>query len=421
MILLPFLFFSVLTVYWWHKHGGMDLCVYMSGLYTFICLIAIALNVFEIMGEGGILFDNDNYVFGVIPTLLFCLSIGLCLLPFSVIYTRDIKRITIMSPWSIDVFSWMLIAVAFLNLYLVADSTLDILQGDLAQIRKEHYAGMETPAQLKAETLPFIVKFFYYLNPSTILCLPILFFNLAFRNKGIVFNALLLFASLSCPVLGIQVVDRTEIVYWGLMLVFCLFFFYRFLSSRVRWSLVIAGIPIIVLAVVYLVAVSQARFDQRGSSGAGNRTAQYAGQGFLNFCYFYENGHLEYISPERELPFINHFVYHVDSNDERREERSGEQGFFISVFATFIGDIMLDLGIVGMMVWVAGYFLLTMLLLRRSHRDVFDISEVLLIYLLAIIPIFGIFYYRFFAFTNTFSFIFALGLLFLSKYKILLK
>ncbi|MCR5180947.1 MAG: hypothetical protein K6C30_07010 [Bacteroidaceae bacterium] len=421
MILVPFLLFSFLTGYWWYKHGSLDVCVYMAGLYAFTSLLAIIVFLAELMGEGGILFDNSNAHFGFVPTLLYCTCITLALLPFSLIYGKDLKKITLNAPWAIDALSWMLIALAFLNLYLVADSTLDILQGDLGKIRNDAYAGVDSPAALKAETMPFILRFFYYFNPATLLALPIFFYNICFRKKHWWFNALLLFASLSMSIVGIQTADRTELVFYGQMLLFCLIFFHRYFTPKIKWTLAAVGLPLIIISVTYLVAVSQARFDDKTSSDSGNRAIQYGGQGYINFCYFYEEGKFEYLSTERVFPAINHFIFKKDSNMERREERNGEQGFFMSVFPTFIGDLMLDISPLGMVLWIISYFLLMMLTIRQSHREEFDFSEVLFIFLMAIIPIFGIFYYRFFFFACTFTLVLVIGVLIASHFKLVLK
>lgn len=421
MILIPFIFFTLLTGYWSYRHGTLDICVYMSGLYAFTTLLAIFIVVFDMLGQGGVLFSDSDLKFGLLPTLLFCLCIGLCLAPFSLFYGREVKTITIRAPWAVDLLSLMLIAVSLLNLYLVADSTLDILQGDLAKIRSDAYAGIESPAQLKSETLPFIVRFFYYFNVSTVLCLPLVFYNICFRHTSWWWNLLLFFASLSMPIAGIQVADRTEIVFYGEMLFFCVILFYRYIPKRFKWSLAIVGLPLVVAAVAYVVAVTQARFDDKKSSSSVERTIQYAGQGYLNFCFFYERGNFDYLSPEREFPLYHHFFLHKDSNSERRDERMGEQGFFMSIFPTFIGDLLLDISPLGMIVWVIFYFMVVMLVFRRSHREEFDISEILFIYILAAVPIFGIFYYRLFFFTYTFTLILVLGTYVVSKFKFVLK
>lgn len=417
MYLLPFIFFLGLTIYWWREHGMCDVCVYMSGLYALMSGMGVALILTDCLGEGGIAFENFNATFGLVPTLLFCGVIGLSLLPFSMIYGKDLKRITIHNPLAVDLFSWVLIAEFALNLYLVADSTMDILQGDLGQLRSEHYAGMETPAALKAETLNYALRVFYYFHPATILALPLFFFNICFRKKPWWFNLILALTSLSYPIAGIQTADRTETIFLAQMAVFCIIFFRPFFSPKIKRILLIGGLPIMLLGATYFSMVSESRFDKHQKTSSTIRNFQYAGQGYLNFCYFYEHGNFDYFAPEREFPLYNHFVNHVDSNDDRRNQRQGEQGFFMSIFATFAGDIMLDLGPQLMVVWVICYFLLCMMVVGRAHLEEIEISKLLVIFMLAVIPVFGIFYYRYFAFQCTFMMVLVAALYFISHYR----
>lgn len=401
MVFVPFIYFTLLTAYWWKKHGAFDICVYMSSLYAVSSFFEIVVVYGGMLGEGGILFDETDIELGVLPTILFCLIHTFAMLPFSLIYKKDIKEITPPRTNILTVVGWILIAVSLLNFYLVGSSTVEILSGDLASIRADHYNGIESPAQVKAEALPSFLAYFYYLNTSTLLALPLFFYYLCCdKGKPWWFKALLLFASLSVPLQGIQVVDRTEILLWGMMLVFCLVFFGKFLAKKQKRIMMLSGIPFIVLALIYFIAVTQARFDEM-DGGAEAGAVQYAGQGHLNFCFFWENQRTDIVSPEREFPLIYHFLFNIDSNPERRDDRSGQQGFFISVFPTYIGDIMLDITPIGMILWVIYFFLITMLVIKKGHRNEFDIGEMLLIYILSVIPIFGIFYYRYFTFTYT--------------------
>lgn len=401
MVFVPFIYFTLLTAYWWKKHGAFDICVYMSSLYAVSSFFEIVVVYGGMLGEGGILFDETDIELGVLPTILFCLIHTFAMLPFSLIYKKDIKEITPPRTNILTVVGWILIAVSLLNFYLVGSSTMEILSGDLASIRADHYNGIESPAQVKAESLPSVLIYFYYLNTSTLLALPLFFYYLCCdKEKPWWFKALLLFASLSVPLQGIQVVDRTEILLWGMMLFFCLVFFGKFLTKKQKRIMALSGVPFIILALVYFVAVTQARFGE-SDGGAEAGAVQYAGQGHLNFCFFWENQRTDIVAPEREFPFIWHFLYQINSDSERRSDRSGQQGFFISVFPTYIGDIMLDLTPMGMLLWVIYFFLATMLVVKVGHRQVFDIGEVLAIYILSVIPIFGIFYYRYFYFTYT--------------------
>lgn len=401
MIFIPFIFFSLLTIYLWKKHKYLDMCIYMTLLYTFTTLCAISLVLFDMLGAGGVLFDNSDIELNIIPTLVFCVVIGLCIMPFSMVYTKEIKEITPPMPFVLEGVSWFLIVVSLLNLYIVADSTMDILQGDLEAVRQAHYEGLMTPAEIKVSSMPFVVQFMYYFNTSTLLCLPLFFYHLCFNKRPVWYLALLFFASLSSPIAGIQTVDRTEIMFYSMMFLLCLLFFYPHLSKKLRRISITFSIFFASLFLVYIIAVSQARFSER-SGGAETSALQYTGQGYLNFCFFWENGKFEELASEREFPFINHYLLKQDSNSSRRDERSGKEGFFISVFPTFVGDVLLDLTPIGMFIWISVYFIICMIVIQRPHRSIYSIGDILMLFCLSITPVFGIFYYKLFHFTHTF-------------------
>lgn len=416
MILVPFIYFSLLTFYWWKKHKGFDVCVYMSGLYTLTSFLAIIIVANDLLADGGILFDNYDIELNVIPTIFYCLFLTLGMLPFSMIYKKDIKTISTNNPLLIDALSCFLIFIALLNLYLVADSTLEILSGDLSTVRSNHYEGIESPAQVKAESMPFILRFLYYFNISTLLSIPLFFYYMCFRKRPWWFVLLLLFSSLSMPIAGIQSADRTEVVMYGMMFITCLILFHPHLSKKLKKILRATSIPIALAALTYFVVVSDARFSKR-EGGATTSALQYAGQGYLNFCFFWEKANTDYITAEREFPLIAHYAFKIDNDDYRRSIRSGQQGFFMSVFATYIGDILLDLTPIGMVLWAIAYFLITIILLRWPHREEYNIGELLMVFVLSIIPVFGIFYYRLMSFTYTFMVILAALVYIVDKYK----
>ncbi len=416
MIVVPFIFFSLLTYYWWKKHEGFDVCVYMSGLYTLTSFLAIIIVLGNLLEEGGILFDNYDLELSFLPTICYCAFLGIGMLPFSMIYKKDLKNININNPLVIDALSCFLILIALLNLYLVADSTIEILSGDLSTVRTDHYEGIESPAQVKAESMPYIFRFLYYFNVSTLLAIPLFFYYLCFGKRPWWFTLLLFFTSLSMPIAGIQSADRTEVVFYGMMFISCLILFHPHLSKKVKKTLRFVSIPVAFAALTYFVVVSDARFSKR-DGGAATSALQYAGQGYLNFCFFWEKAKTEYITAEREFPLIAHYVFHIDNDDYRRSVRSGQQGFFMSVFATYIGDILLDLTPIGMILWVVAFFIISVIIFKWPHREELNIGELLAFFVLSIIPTFGIFYYRFMSFTYTFMVILVALVFLLEKYK----
>lgn len=417
MVVIPFIFFLLLTIYLWIKHKGLDVCVFISALYTFTSLLAIIIVAGDMLDGGGVLFDETDIQLNLLPTLCYCFFITIGIMPFSLVYKKDLKNITVKNPLVIHGLSVFLICIALLNLYLVADSTVEILSGDFSTIRNDHYNGLESPAEIKAQGLPYILRFLYYFNASTILALPLAFYYLCFRKHAGWFAALLFATSLSMPIQGIQVADRTEIAMYALMFLSCLILFHPHLSPKIKMGLRIATIPVGVAAIIYFAAVSDSRF-KKTDGGAETSAIQYAGQGYLNFCFFWENGKWEYASAEREFPLISHYLFHVDNSPLRRSERSGEQGFFMSVFASYIGDVLLDLTPFGMVIWCVLFFFICMILFRRPHREELSIEELLAFFVLSIIPTFGIFYYRFMSYPHTYMLLLVAAVFVLDRYKI---
>lgn len=420
MYLIPFIYFSILTLFWWKKHQQIDICVYLSGLYTISTFCAVIIITQNLLDAGGVLFDKTDLELNFIPTIVFCALHTFCLLPFSMVYNKDLRQITPNGKKNLFYFTLLLIIVGLINFYLVFDSTLEILQGDLSTIRSDHYKGIMSPAQIKGESMPSILRYLYTLNVSTLLALPIFFYYISFEKRHWIWNAMILLTSFSVPLAGIQMADRTEIILYIQMFVFCLIFFRNLIPNKVKRLMKLSLVPACFLLITYVTIVSIDRFDKR-EGGATESIIQYAGQGYLNFCFFWEHAKSNHIATEREFPLINHTLTHIDSSPERRSERSGQHGFYISVFPTYLGDIMLDITIWGMLIWSIFFFIVTMLIIKASHRKAFNIGEMIGIFACAVIPIFGIFYYRYFYFTYTFLLIIAATIYISSKIKFVLK
>lgn len=402
MFILPFVYFSLFAYYLYQKQEGITVAVYMSALYALTGLCAIITILTGNLGEdGGILYENNNAEFGVIPTIFYCGLLTAVIWPFTRFNTLKLKDVSLVNGRVLDVFGIFLILMSALNLYLVADSTMDILNGDFAELRKSFYEGEETLAQLKAKSKPGL-SYIYLLNVVTIFALPLSMYNICEHRRSWWFNGLLLFASLSMPIAGIQSADRTEMAFYGIMAMFTLIMFWPKLTTKIKVVLGIAATPFVIGMGVYVSAVSNDRFEKSYAGSTGS-VIQYVGQGYINFCYIWEHANSDYIATEREFPLINRVLTGVVSDAERRSQRSGEQGFFISVFPTFIGDILLDLSLPGMLIWVLAFIAICHRFIPNTQDPDTEVEagDYLVVFLLGIIPTFGVFYYRYFNFKST--------------------
>lgn len=419
MYFVPFIYFAFLTAYLWIKDKCFGIAVYMSLLYTITSLCGVIIVSGNMLEGSGVLINGWEPDFGIIPTVLYCGLLSLTIFPFHFIKPKNLTNITNQHPYILLGLCIILLAQALLNLYIIADSTMDILNGDLSDARQAHYEGETSLADIKAMTLPGIVQYFNYLNFSTILAIPLFFYYTCVEKKTLWLTSILLFISLSGPLKSIQSADRAELIIYGEMFLFCLVFFQNMLTKVVKRLMYFVGIPFVAIAVTYLTAVSMARFDET-DEGASGTTLQYAGQSYINFCYFYDNADPDLIYPEREIPIISHTLLKSDYV-ESKDVRTAKEGFFIGVFATHVGAWMLDIGIMGAIIWSCLFSLLCLIIIRYFNRKTFDVSEVLLLFVLATIPIFGIFYYRFYSFQIALQYVLAGILYILSWYEFVWK
>lgn len=395
LIYVPFIWFLGLTFYLWKKQGCIDVSVFLAAEYALTALCAILCVKMGYLGASGIQYTNDNISLHIIPTCFYCILHTILILPFSRLNTHRIKDIVINNEKMFDLFAYFLIAVAVLNIYIVADNIIQVLtEKNFAAVRSAHYAGEETLATAKAKTLPRILGYFYYFNRTTVLALPCLFYSLCFLKKKWWFNLGLLISALSLSLAGITVADRTEIIFFIQTLCLCFILFFPFIKKSQWQFLKKVLIPLGIVAILYVGGITIVRFENRTQGVAGG-ALQYAGQGYLNFCYFFDNCHSQHIHTERMLPLYNKITQDDINYPELRDTISKEQGFFISVFPTYLGDFLCDTGIIGMLLW-AGVFLLLLLstLVRTTEKIYF--GQILWYYILATIPMFGIFYYPYF-------------------------
>lgn len=400
MVYIPFLWFLLLTFWLWNKHKRIDICVYMSALYAFTSFCAVLIVELNLLGAGGVQFEKETLRLNLSPTLLYCVLLTISILPFSRIYMSRIDTITLSSNRLFDYFAAFLLLLALINLYTVFDSTLGILRGDIQEIRASHYGGEESIAFQKLKSLPSILGYIDYFKYTTLLALPMYFYSICFLNKSTLYNILLLFISLTIPLQAIQTVDRTEFIFYAQMFLFSFLLFKKFMGKSQYKQLKLVFIPLAFMFIVYIAMVTIARFGEK-DSGAWGGALQYAGQGYLNFCYFYENANPNIQYTDRMFPLYNHVVNGIDGNSELRDEKSMYHGFFISVFATFIGDFLLDVGLVGTIGWIIAFFILCITFFPRSNDNVVSLGQLFFVFIMGVIPVFGVFYYRYFYFYYT--------------------
>lgn len=414
MYFFPFIYFSGLTYYFWQKNRCFDLAVLISTLFSITSLCCIIMVLGGHLSGSGVLADGWMPEFGFIPTILYCGLVTLTILPFSFIRPNLVENIGNVHRITMYVFTAFIIIQGLLVYYLVGEFLTDILNGDFKALKDAHYAGDLTPADAKMLTMPAPLQFIYFLRYMTLLGIPLFFYYSCVEKWSLLKSLPLLFASISPVLRGILSADRTEIIHYGLMFLFSVVFFQSLITKKVQHFLSIVSIPVVAIGLTYVFAVSDSRFEKE-EEGTEGSMLEYAGQSYVNFCYFYDNHDPELYYIERELPISSFFLLKSQYVDTK-EERTAKEGFFIGVFASHIGAWLIDTGVIGCSLISAFFALLCCLVIKRYNRTEFDIAEVLLIFVLGAVPTFGIFYYRYYSIGTASIYIAAIALYLFSKY-----
>lgn len=416
MHFIPFIYFSGLCYYLWQKHRVFDVAVYMSLLFTITSLCCVLMVQLGYMEGSGVLADGWEAEFGFIPTCLYCALITITILPFSLFRPEKLEKVTIAHKYIIWAFTLFIFVQGMVVLYLVGGSIADLLNGDFQYLKDSHYAGDLSPADVKMLTMPMPIQALYLTSYTTFFGLPLFFYFTCVEHRKIWYTWILLLVAAAPVIRGMIQADRTEIINFGLMFFFCLCLFQKLLTRQVKIFFSLASIPVLLVGVVYILAVSASRFEDK-EEGASGSMLEYAGQPFANFCYFYENHNRNLYYIERELPLTSFILFQTQYTDTK-EDRTAKEGFFIGVFATHIGSWLLDLGVEGATVISFIFAFLAILVIRYYDRTEYDLEELLLIFTLAVVPIFGIFYYRYYHALIALQYLAAAILYFMSRFKV---
>lgn len=413
MIYIPFLYFTILTIFLYRKRG-IDPSTYISLLYTITtgCSVLLAIDPSYVRYNSAAL-ASVNFV----PTILFCILITLSIAPVYIFNFRKINCITLKNTKFIKWITYAFFISFLLHVILYFKEFIFILAlGDkMAELRTGLYHGdmlqlTKYPAPIEMIALPFKV-----LADFSYIMIFLYFFCICTIKLSKRMHLMMICGSLTSVYVGILGVDRSKTFYWVILAGLCFVLFYHYMDKKARKQIVRFGIVIVALIGTYFMAMTIARFgDSDGSIGSA--ILNYAGQSFINFCYFWENYNApDGVTLKHLFPAISHFIF--DSYDGAvpyQQEMSQLSGMECGVFYTYLGTFITSAGKLGPFIITIVYLILANLVMKRKSGTI-SFSKLTYIFLVLIIPTTGFILYMY---TSTFK---TLTLLFLVTMMHLLK
>lgn len=205
------------------------------------------------------------------------------------------------------------------------------------------------------------------------------------------FKVVLIIASLSQIEVGLTVGGRTNAIYWLLSFIFTLLIFYPYLNRKAR-RITVSFSLVFLLAVTAYVAIITLQRSVLREGGLQGFLLEYMGESYLYFCEFFDNINWHPYSLERLFPFCSYLLGTGFNLHEYRDLIEQHTGMNIGIFYTFLGDIYVDIGIVGLLLFV---FIFNRVASRLLRQRFFQLSDLFYLSFLYVIPLHGLFYYSF--------------------------
>lgn len=405
MIAVPFIYFSLLAYFFFMKSKRIDLAVYISLIYASSGMFSIMIDIFSLRS-----YDTAHYQISILATIVYCFMFTLCLLPISAFSRAYYGRIVpLKSDSALKIIARFGFIFAAFSIFMSFGSLRTVLNSDMGVLRNDLYQGLEQEGWMSA--LPTIIR-----TPIALLNhffgAPWVFIFLAFyalfvqrmpKKYGIMF----LFVSLLGPINGIIGVDRSNVTYWMLSLIGCYLFFRSYIPKTDRKKYFLVVTLLLGVFILYLFLLTNARFEDIATtkelSGGQGSVVGYLGQPFINFCYFYDNFESPVYNPGILFPFISKTIFGGFSGTvEWQAHLTIITHTELGVFYTFLGAIKIGLGKIGMyaylfIITIGGYNMVRI----RGGRPI-TLHKSFVYFLLASIPMLGIFGHFYSSATKTF-------------------
>lgn len=343
MIFFPFLFF-LLLFFKTLKSNGVDVGFCMLFMYVVTSLFGI------ILGFTDYQFEYENYStidINIIPSLVYCFMIGLCIKPFIRFNSNSHYKLSIIKNVRLFKSIVILYIIIFFSLLLVYSTTIVfiIAFGDFGALRQMTYEGLfidpiyglSGPLRIYSSLCSIIGEGGYFM-------IVFFFYSVCALKEKLSFNLLILLSSLSPVLMGFVNIDRSKMAYWFLLFVLSYVLFRPHIVTK-RQKRLIKNIAIIFLGLIilYMAVITIARFGER-ESGATGGLLVYLGQPFINFCNIWDNLWGQGIVINRVFP-ITHFIFGGTQIDiDYVNSLFAKYGVHTNVFTSFLGVFLIDFG-----------------------------------------------------------------------------
>ena len=342
MIALPFIYFGLLLVNQLRKNKWqVDIASYILAIYAVSGFFSILIDVFNLRS-----LDTIHYSISLYSSLCYCGLLTLCVWPFMRYSNLQIKKIKpIKNPGFIKIVVTALAVFFIINLVFSFQNIIEVVTSDdLNRIRKDH-KDYEDESWISSLPFPFR-QFFVFLNlisGASWISIFLAFFLIVVQKGTRKYGYLSLIASFNGIIGSVLDGGRSAIMMWFIGFLACYLFFKPFMNGKQKRTVRIVFFVLGSLFVTFVTAVTISRFGDRDAgsvSGSQGGLISYAGQSYINFCYFWDTFDCPMPTLQVLFPFTSKLLGSpVENAIALQGVLSAMSNRELGVFYTFIGHI----------------------------------------------------------------------------------
>jgi oligosaccharide repeat unit polymerase len=409
MIYIPFIYFLLLSFLHNRRNKQLNIGSFLLGLYTLSSFFSI------------ILFKSTyfNYHLSEIKlssVLYYCALLTLFFLPF--LSRKHVIAPIIRKPNSA---LFMLISFFFIIINIVAI----IFSSKYTVFILTHNPGaFKIGGSILLNKLGYNIDIFekigFYIfghfSDFYILILFFFFYSITYMHNGRSFNIILLFSSMATILNGLNTGGRTQMIYWILSFVAYFIYFKDCMPSNEKRFVFKMFLILASVFSIYFIGVTVYRFSNNYAPEIGHQgilsIIDYGGQSFLNFNDFFIKLGNHHYTIGRIFPIIHDLFSSTKFNLNEYRLTSTMN---IGVFSTFLGDLYIDIGIVGTIIYLIVYLFMFYVTQKNYVKGSKQFHQILILFTFFQIPLNGLFFYSIWNKAATISIIGTIGIYFLFK------
>lgn len=389
IILVLLLVYLLLKRYWL-------VSLYLVAVYAVMMFFALLLHSTDNM-----IFSHDSVLSGSIflVILLSCLSQFIKSKPKIHYHTSDefVKDFCLVGT---TVSVLLIIGMIFLAPYVLKTIAFGLVNARNAMYEGESYI---TSYNLTGHIGHSILRWFGWLGYVNLI---MYFYAIVSIPKKLFLKLMLFVSSFGSVWIGLLNGGRTYVIYWILFFFFCLFLFYdEFTFQKKRRVYLILIISILVLYRYFAFMTAERVNASSMFSSSEDFLVNYAGQPYSTFIYYFEECTWHPYNFRRIFPLITSFIFGRFNLTDYRSIIFSHNNVNVNGFSTFMGDVFVDVGLVGLILFA---FVFTRIANRIMKRESFGLSQLIYLGIIIQIPLFGVFYYSFYKMEVTVSIIIAI-------------